>query len=83
MLWPPYLPDLNPIENVWWLLKKHIHKNNPNLLSLKGQAALEGIVRAAVVSWEELKDEMLDHLCMSMPKRVQAVLDAEGWYTKY
>ena len=25
MTWPPYLPDLNPIENLWALLKRDIY----------------------------------------------------------
>ena len=24
MVWPPYSPDLNPIENIWGLMKSHI-----------------------------------------------------------
>jgi transposase len=27
--WPPYSPDLNPIENGWFCLKKQNHGNAP------------------------------------------------------
>jgi transposase len=27
--WPPYSPDLNPIEHMWWYLKKLIYKRYP------------------------------------------------------
>src|SRR6266566_653585 len=32
--WPPYSPDLNPIENLWKLLKKRICEREPSLGSL-------------------------------------------------
>ena len=32
--WPPYSPDLNPIENMWKLLKQGIHEKYPKLATL-------------------------------------------------
>jgi transposase len=73
MDWPPYSPDLNPIENLWALLKEAIHKKYPELeFATKTDENLD-----------LLGDAILCRLSDTMPKRVQAVLDAEGWYTKY
>ena len=32
---------------------------------------------------QDIEEEFLERLWESMPKRVAAVLDARGWYTKY
>ena len=34
---PPYLPDLNPIEHLWWALKKLLQKHYPHL-STRGRS---------------------------------------------
>jgi transposase len=31
MKWPPYSPDLNPIENLWALVKAEIYRLHPEL----------------------------------------------------
>jgi hypothetical protein len=34
-------------------------------------------------AWEALGQEYFDKLIESMPRRIQAVIEAKGWYTKY
>ena len=46
--WPPYSPDLNPIENLWALLKSEILKRHPELLHLPNNGdTLELLLNAA------------------------------------
>lgn len=80
---PPYSPDLNPIENLWFLLKEAILKRCLELLTTTGEEGLQLLIQTAKDAWEDLYDELLNKLSDTMCHRVQAVLDAEGWYTKY
>ena len=82
--WPPYSPDLNPIENIWKLLKDDINKKFPDLKNLpKNQEALDRLVEAATSCWDGLRDEVFESVIKSMPRRLAAVIEADGWYTKY
>jgi transposase len=84
MAWPPYSPDLNPIENLWALMKAEIYRLHPELTHAEDTVAIQhALVLAAMEAWDNLEDRILKNLCETMPNRVNAVIDAEGWYTKY
>jgi len=40
-------------------------------------------IKAAVIMWDKIKEEVLDKLLLSMVRRLEAVIEADGWYTKY
>lgn len=84
MIWPPYSPDLNPIENLWALMKAEIYRLYPDLEHAPDtEATLERLVQAAKEAWHAIDQAVLDRISITMPHRVKAVLQAEGWYTKY
>lgn len=84
MDWPPHSPDLNPIENLWALLKAKIYELHPELLDMpNNDYTLEILVDAAQEAWNLIGLDTIVNLSESMPRRVRAIIDAEGWYTKY
>ena len=82
--WPPYSPDLNPIEHLWHLMKCWLQKHHPELCSGgKSEADWQALGKAIVEAWEAIPQSTIDNLIGSMNRRCQAVIDAQGWHTKY
>ena len=80
--WPPYSPDLNPIEHCWFPLKKAVHAAEFD--TLRGEGGVrETLARILPHAWESLEDDFLTSLIESMPRRIEAVIEADGWYTGY
>lgn len=77
MDWPPYSPDLNPIENVWALTQ---HRALCQNVELSRQSDL---VQAAKAAFAEFSAEKLAGFYNSMPKRLKAVIQAKGGPTRY
>jgi len=76
---------LNPIENLWALLKKEAYKVYPDLDSLKGKGdeAETQLFQILQKAWANLREKVMEELIFSMPRRCAAVIKAEGWHTKY
>ncbi|ROT37926.1 hypothetical protein SODALDRAFT_279081, partial [Sodiomyces alkalinus F11] len=53
---PVYSPNLNPIENLWKLIKERIYKKEPNLGDIrKNIESWELLICTAVIVWEEFE----------------------------
>lgn len=84
MVWLLYSPDLNPIENLWALIKAVIYERYPELERAPDtQETLDCLIKAAKEAWHATDERVLQNLSNTMPHRVQAILSADGWYTKY
>ena len=79
------MPDLNPIEHCWSPLEKYVYITFPELLDLRGgRSRIEKeFGEACLAAWDTLKDELFESLVCSMPDRVEAVINAEGGYTRF
>ena len=75
--WPANSPDLNPIENLWHILRSNIRKRK---VQPRNKQAL---IEALQEEWGNIDMEKVRNLCLSMPRRLQAVIDAKGGSTKY
>jgi hypothetical protein len=73
--WPPYSPDLNPIEHVWADLKRRVEAVNP-----KGMLQL---ATAMMTCWLQTSPALCKKVVDSMPKRCQACIDNKGYKTGY
>jgi hypothetical protein len=76
--WPPFSPDLNPIETVWNWMKDYIQQNYGHLTLSYDR--LREVVREA---WDSITINQLEELIDSMTERCQDVIDAKGGHTKW
>jgi len=77
--WPGNSPDLNPIENVWRILKQKLRNRNPH-----GGWSLEELKAALVDIWDnEITVEDFNKFIDSMPQRIRKVISRKGAQTPY
>ena len=72
MSWPSFSPDLNPIENLWAILKRRLAAYSTAPGSIK-----ELFIRVTDV-WNEIELDTCKKLIESMHNRCLVVIDANG-----
>uniref|UniRef100_A0A8C5PID1 Transposase n=1 Tax=Leptobrachium leishanense TaxID=445787 RepID=A0A8C5PID1_9ANUR len=73
--WPSQSPDLNPIENLWWDLKKAVAVRKPkNVTELEAFAHDE---------WAKIPVDRCKTLVSSYASRLKAVITVKGCCNKY
>ncbi len=73
--WPANSPDLNPIENLWGIVKRKMRDTRPNNVD-----ELKATVKE---TWASIPPQQCHKLITSMPRWIEAVIKAKGAPTKY
>lgn len=76
LTWPGNSPDLNPIENLWMIVKKQLSgKQFSNMASFRHEIT--------TIWCREVSKEVCEQLAGSMPRRISEVMKNKGNATKY
>ena len=75
--WPPYSPDLSPIEHLWDHLDRQVRQCQP-LSATRAQ-----LTRALVEGWNNIPIRRINSLMNSMTRRIRAMTRANGGHSRY
>jgi hypothetical protein len=68
--WPANSPDLNPIENIWAILKQNVERR-----VVRNKTELVKVVEE---EWSQINQDLIRKTIDSMPKRIAQVLERGG-----
>lgn len=72
---PPQSPDINPIEHLWSVLERKIRQ-----FPITNKERLKSVIST---EWEKISADVTKKLVDSMPRRLEAIIKAKGYPTKY
>ena len=77
MSWPPYSPDLNPIENLWGYLSRKVYEDG------KQYSTVRELKDSLIKAWNEIPLSYLQNLVNSMPSRLFEISKSQGASINY
>ncbi|CEJ05432.1 hypothetical protein RMCBS344292_19373 [Rhizopus microsporus] len=78
MEWPSQSPDLNPIENMWGLLKRRLFKRYD-----RPPAGMNELWERVSAVWYAITAEECQNYIRTMNRRCQAIIDANGGHIDF
>ena len=77
LIWPAQSPDMNPIENLWAVMKKAVQKVH------KSGDTVDVLIKNIKEAWENIPMEVINRLVETMPTRVNELKKNKGKSTRY
>ena len=78
IFWPPFSPDLSPIEDIWDRLKDLLQEIDPAVHQDKAR-----LRQAVLRAWETITDTEIRERIRTMHQRCLDVIAANGMETKW
>ncbi|KAI0994009.1 hypothetical protein K3495_g14174 [Podosphaera aphanis] len=81
--WPPFSPNISPVEHVWNMMKNYIQYKYSDVIE-RGRRTEEETRLIVREAWDRaVNEDDLKNLVDSTPQRIKAVYDAGGGHVKY
>ena len=75
MDWPAHSPDINPMENIWALLKKQVAKRNPEII--------EDLENAIHLKCQGFSSDVVSNTVSSIYNRIDLLIESNGRVISY
>jgi len=73
--WPSASPDINPIENIWSIMKDDVGRRMPETK----QELRDSIIQA----WDDIDLEVIERCILDLPGRLEEVIEKNGEKTDH